>query len=734
MRDAMHRRTTRSGARRAALRRRALLAAIVASTAVASGTSAQGAQRAAAEPRAARGALTIEAVLGVPFPSEISAAPRGGAIAWVANERGARNIWVAEPPAYRGRRLTSYTADDGQELGALAWSPDGRTIVYVRGGSANRAGEHPNPTSSLDAPTQGVWRIALDGGAPVHVGEGSAPAVSPAGDAIAFLRGGQIVTAPLAGGAATPIGHVRGRVSTLRWSPDGSRLAFVSGRGDHGFVGVYDRAHATITWLAPDVDQDLAPAWSPDGTRIAFVRLATSSTEPFFAANREAPPWSIVVADASTGEGRVVWRAEAGAGSVFAPVESEDQLFWGAGDRIVFPWERDGWRHLYGVPAVGGTATRLTTGDFEVEHVTLTPDRAALLYSSNQGDIDRRHLWRVPVAGGAPSAVTSGRGIEWSPVVTSTGAVALLHSGARRPATAAILQDGRTRELLPDAVPASLAEDAFVEPEPVIYRSADGLAIHGQLFLPPQAKGTARHPALVFVHGGPIRQMLLGFHYMDFYHYSYALNQYFASRGYVVLSVNYRSGTGYGLAFREAEHYGSAGATEVGDVLGAALYLRTRADVDPARIGIYGGSYGGYLTAQALAHASDLFAAGVDYAGVHDWNAIHAFYDPSFDPRADPEATSVARQSSPMAWIDQWRSPVLLIQGDDDRNVPFSETVTLVEQLRAHDVPVEELVFPDEVHDILRYRNLLRFAHATDDFLAKWVAKKDGVALTPARR
>ena len=129
-----------------------------------------------------------------------------------------------------------------------------------------------------------------------------------------------------------------------------------------------------------------------------------------------------------------------------------------------------------------------------------------------------------------------------------------------------------------------------------------------------------KHPALVFMHGGSRRQMLLGWHYMDYYNNAYAMNQYLASQGYVVLSINYRSGIGYGLNFREAINYGASGASEFNDVEGAGLYLRTRADVDPARIGLWGGSYGGYLTALGLARASNLFAAGVDFHGVHDWS------------------------------------------------------------------------------------------------------------------
>jgi dipeptidyl aminopeptidase/acylaminoacyl peptidase len=242
------------------------------------------------------------------------------------------------------------------------------------------------------------------------------------------------------------------------------------------------------------------------------------------------------------------------------------------------------------------------------------------------------------------------------------------------------------------------------------------MMIHGQLFLPPGLKSSERRPAVVFFHGGSRRQMLLGWHYMYYYHNAYALNQYLASKGYVVLSVNYRSGIGYGMEFREALNYGATGASEYNDVQGAGLYLRGRSDVDPKRIGLWGGSYGGYLTALGLARASDMFAAGVDLHGVHDWNLEWTALVPGWDIEKDQRAKKVAFESSPMAYVKTWRSPVLLIQGDDDRNVPFSQTVQLTEDLRDQGVEVEQLVFPDEVHDFLTHAHWLQAYHAAAEF------------------
>ncbi len=217
--------------------------------------------------------------------------------------------------------------------------------------------------------------------------------------------------------------------------------------------------------------------------------------------------------------------------------------------------------------------------------------------------------------------------------------------------------------------------------------------------------------------------MLLGWHYMYYYNNAYAMNQYLASRGYVVLSVNYRSGIGYGMEFREALNYGATGASEFNDVLGAGLYMRSRTDVDPQRIGLWGGSYGGYLTALGLSRASDLFAAGVDFHGVHNWNIVIRNFVNAYDPSKQQEAARLAFASSPMASVKTWRSPVLLIHGDDDRNVPFNETVNLVEALRAQHVEFEQLIFPDEIHDFLTHAHWLKAYRAASGFLDRYLTK-----------
>jgi len=658
---------------------------------------------------------TIDQLMSAPFPTELTAAPAGGKVAWVENARGLRNILVAEPPDYKARAITSYKADDGQEVGSLEWTPDARAVVYTRGGAANRAGEIPNPTSDPKGAEMALWVVSAAGGEPKRIGEGSGPAISPNGDQVAYLLRGQIWTAPVDGSRKPEqLTKLRGTCGALRWSPGGAQLAFTSNRGDHSFIGVYDVAARSVRFLDPSVDRDGNPAWSRDGRQIAFLRFPASRELSLFGPKRTADPWSIRVADAATGAGRQVWIAETGRGSVFHAVVAASQIHWGAGGRLVFPWERDGWSHLYSVPAAGGAAKLLTPGEFEVEDVALAPDGRSVLFSSNQDDIDRRHLWRVSVEGGHVEALSRGSGIEWSPAMTSDGnSLAFLRSGARQPAGAAIrVGDAAPRDLTSVAYPG----DALVEPQAVHFSAADGMRIPAQLFLPRGVAAGERRPAVIFFHGGSRRQMLLGFHYGSYYHNAYSFNQYLASRGYVVLSVNYRSGIGYGMEFREALNYGATGASEFHDVMGAGLYLRGRADVDPKRIGLWGGSYGGYLTALGLSRASDLFACGVDIHGVHDWNVTIRNFAPTYDPQAAQAAAHLAFESSPMASVKTWRSPVLLIHGDDDRNVPFSESVTLAEALRKQGVQFEQLVFPDEVHSFLRHERWLEVFRAASGF------------------
>jgi dipeptidyl aminopeptidase/acylaminoacyl peptidase len=666
-------------------------------------------------------AFTIEQVLGSPYPEGLVASPRKDAIAWVQMAKGVRNVWVARAPGYSASQATAFAADDGQEITELVWNAAGTAVYFTRGGGPNGRGEIPNPLSIPGGVKEEVWVLPLPGGPARKLADGHSPTPSPDGSNVAFVQGGQIWSvAQQADAKPAQLIHARGSASQLAWSPDSRKLAFTSTRAGHGFIGVYSVADKALTYLDASVDRDQSPAWSPDGTKLAFLRLPSGRYVDSWGPKRTGEPWSIRIADPITGKGREVWRANAGMGSVFWSMVAENQVLWTADGRIVFPWEGDGWLHLYSVAEAGGTPVALTPGSFEVEHVALAADGKSVVFSSNQADTDRRHLWTVPVSGGTARRLTPGSGLEWSPTPLADGKIALLHSDSRSPARAAILENSTIRDLAPATMPRDFPSAALVEPQAVEFPAADGLPLHGQVFLPPAGTGT-RHPAVVFFHGGSRRQMYLGWHNMFYYHQAYGFNQYLASKGYVVLSVNYRSGIGYGEAFREALHYGATGGSEYADVQGSALYLRTRPDVDPARIGAWGGSYGGYLTALGLARSSDLYKVGVDLHGVHDWNLEIRNYAPDYDPQKRLEFFQTAFTSSPMAYVSTWKSPVLLIHGDDDRNVEFSNTILLAEALRKQGVYFEQLIFPDEIHDFLVHADWLKAYNAADEFLGRFL-------------
>jgi dipeptidyl aminopeptidase/acylaminoacyl peptidase len=415
----------------------------------------------------------------------------------------------------------------------------------------------------------------------------------------------------------------------------------------------------------------------------------------------------------------VAFKADRGRGSAFSGLAGR-QILWASGDRLVFSWEKTGWRNLYAMPAAGGAAVNLTPGDHEVEAAALSKDGAEILVVSNAGDIDRRRIVRVAAASGASTSLTEAGFIDWGAQSLSDGGLAFVRADAQMPGRVFVrTASGDVKNVGGSLVPATFPGSQLVTPTAVTFSATDGMKIPAQLFLPRGVKAGEKRPALIFTHGGSRRQMLLGWHYMDYYHQTYAMNQHLASLGYVVLSVNYRSGTGYGMEFREALNYGATGASEFADVLGAGLYLRSRPDVDGARIGLWGGSYGGFLTALGLSRASDLFKAGVDIHGVHDWNVVVGNFAQAYDPQKREAFARLAFQSSPMASLDTWRSPVLVIHGDDDRNVPFSETVDLVQELRKRNVEVEQLIFPDEVHGFLLHRNWIRAFERSSEYFAR---------------
>jgi len=678
---------------------------------------------------------------------------------WVANPGGDPN--GAERAIWAVKVATPGMAKRLAEGSNPEVAPDGSSVVYMKDGQIYRARVGVPASTAIDkgeAPFIKAW------------GRNSGPKFSPDGRYIAFSSNRTTHSfIGLYDFKTNKVSYVSpgvDRDTTPVWSPDGKKIAFLrrpgapfgtqpspgggsgmpddtafAGRGGGGGGGGRNGGAAPAA-AAPGGRQGgtAAPAAAAQGGRQGGGRQGGGRGGDAAAAQAPAPAQgtdpnpllqqpglfrgqlaggnqlSMMVADLATGEAKEVWQP--------APNDTRTSNlgnFQWAKDAIVFTSlakptdESNSYWSMKMTP--GATAVQLTTTEGIIEDATaaaLSKDGSTLYYCTNTNDIDRRHIWSVPVAGGTPQQITTGDGIENVPVPLASGKqIAVLSADAKRPMGVALWPTTATpvsvgakaqRVLYPSLVGFPL--DKMVVPTNVTLKAADGTEFHNQLFLPADLKPGEKRPALIFVHGGPARQMLLGWHYLSFYHVFYGVNQWLVNQGYIVMSVNYRTGVGYGRAFRQAAQAGAQGNSEYQDVLAAGKWLAARPDVDTERFGIWGLSYGGLLTAQALARNSDLFKLGIDLAGVHI--------------RGQLEPNNLGYKSSAISEIDKWKSPVLLVYGDDDRNVNFAQTVGLVQLLRARNVYHELIVFPDDIHETLLHSRWLYTFDRMEAFLQKF--------------
>ncbi|MEQ1691232.1 MAG: prolyl oligopeptidase family serine peptidase [Gemmatimonas sp.] len=676
--------------------------------------------------------------------TDVEISDDGSIITFVRGSAPNRFGWVANPshsPDGSERAIWAVRATGGPswrvaEGASPELSPDGRHVLYVKDGQIYRA----------KVIRSGVVTAMDTGGKPYikEWGRNGSPRWSPDGKKIAFVSDREnhsyVMVLDVATRKATYVSPGVDCDGGPTWSPDSKRIAFYRRPGtpfglqaQNGQGGIGGPAGAASNANAP------RPAGNPSGGcgggfggggrggggdgagvgRQDSSRGSMRRSPGFFAATFfGGHTLSLMIADAVTGDAKEFWH-NAPRDSVFT---SAANMEW-AGDQVIFPVTvpRDEWDRWYAINVNGGAPVRLTTTDGLIENATslaLSRDGGkTLFYCTNATDIERRHIWTVPTGGGTPTRISSGNGIETSPQPLASGKqVAVIYMDAKTPASIALVPTtgGAPRVIFPKLGKA-FPTQAHVVPEIVHTKAADGLDISNTLFLPQDLKAGEKRPAIVFVHGGPARQMLPGYHYMQFYHWSYAVNQWLASQGYVVLSINYRSGIGYGRSFRTAPGTQARGNSEYQDVVAGAKYLQARADVDPSRVGIWGLSYGGLLTSQALARNSDIFVAGADLAGVHLYGNVI-------------DSTNLAFKSSAVGAIDGWKSPVFLVHGDDDRNVDFAQTVGLVQLLRARGIYHELIVVPDDLHESMLHSKWIETFDRMGVFLKRFVWEKQKAA------
>jgi dipeptidyl aminopeptidase/acylaminoacyl peptidase len=651
-------------------------------------------------------------------------APDGSAILFVKNGQIYRaKVTPVKPTSEVDRGEKPFITEWGVQSDPK-WSPDGNKIAFVSTridhsfitvyDVATRTVKYMSP--SVDFDTMPMWM--------------------PDSKHLIFMRRPGLAFGQQAQQGAGGIGLPNGPA----FQPNATNPAASTGGRGNGRGGRGGNAGVIIN---PGTPQIGGPATGATTTTPAVVNNSPGLMRATF---RGGHTIAFYKADVTTGEAQEAWHNQPNdriAGNI-----ANARL---AGDFVIFPFNTgfgrggrggrgdaanpapaatqevqpptDEWERYYAVN-IADANTRpvlLTTTDGLIENQTsiaVSADGKTFYYCTNAKDIERRHIWSVPASGGTPTQITTGEGVEGYPAPLASGKyLATLSASWNMPQSIGIWKTGDTatqKIVFPTQRP-NFPVEAHVKPEVVITKAADGMEIHNQLFLPKDLKSGERRPAIVFVHGGPVRQMLPAYHYMQFYHWAYAINQWLANQGYVVMSINYRGGVGYGHSFRGAANTGGAGNSEYQDVVAGGKYLQSRPDVDPNRVGIWGLSYGGVLTSQALARNSDIFKCGVDLAGVHLWGSS-----------LDPNSTSY--KSSTIGAVDGWKSPVLLVQGDDDRNVAFQQMTGLVQLLRARDVYYELIVFPDDVHESLLHSRWMYTLGRMETFLHKFLGDAQPVA------
>lgn len=687
--------------------------------------------------------FTLDAVKSFPFPSDLVRSKKGDKLAWVINEKGVRNVYVAQAPDFEARKVTNYTLDDGQEITSVSISDSGNWVVFVRGGdhSAEVDELRPvNPSGALVPQNVKIWQVPFAGGLVSTVYEGDEPVISPAKDDAVLIKDGQpwlaeLDTTSTDGFLKEPIRlfKTRGSVTKLQWSPDGEKIAFEVKRDERSFIGVLTLGTDQIKWIDPSFAKDTNPKWSPNGKQLAFIRSNALGGSIDSLTSKKKSFWSIRVFDMEADSAKTLWSApKTSKGSLIYP-GGEVKLFWPKDQILNFLSYHDGWPHLYAINTTAAgtttstTPTLLTPGNFAVEHASLSVDGNYFLFDGNMGteavDKDHRHIGKVSIDKADMQAITIGAGNEWTAVSLNTeGDIAYISSNFKKIPQVLILPKGGTRKSLTEnLVTTDYPGDLLIEPKQVTIKSLDGLQISGQLY--DNSNGSSKKPAIVYLHGGPMQQNLLGWHDLNYYSDMYAMNQFLANSGFVVLSINYRSGTGYGHEFQFPKLSGNLGAYEYLDVKAAGEWLSKQSFVDAKKIGLYGEAYGGYLTALGLARDSKLFAAGVDIHGMHDWTNDIQVEKQTRAPDGE-WATDLSYLSSPISGVSTWKSPTLFIHADDDRDIPYYQSVDIINRLLKRKVPVETMVIVDDSHHWLKYSNSLKVMNATANFFKAKLMKK----------
>lgn len=654
-------------------------------------------------------ALTLEQVLAITYTSGHAWAPDGARIGFVHDDGGRFSLRVV--PADGGGAVEVSRGDD--PVTEFAWGPAG-DLAYIQRGRLFLAARPEAHAPAAEAPPLYAPPAPVSG-----------VAWAPSGRALACVNAGRAWVLDLDAPSVRDLG-VPGEVRTLHheppiaWSPDGGLLAVTmvnDGRWDLAVMTV----GGTVVWQSATEELEGPATWLCAG-RLLFAQPSADHTTRLW--------WSL---DVHRRSAAIVWREPEpeGLGQAFRPRALPD------GRRAVMVLRHEGWWHPYVLDTDTGTARALSAGAYEdVGHAMdlpqVSPDGREVVVSSNRVNLGQRHLFAVDLESGAARQLTPGAGTSVEPRWSPDGRrIVFKHSTVHHaPEIWLVSRDGGGMRRLVGAMPDGAAPERFPVPELVHTRGANDWEIPGYLLTPQPRVPDRRYPALVYVHGGGMRQMRDGFPPLEAYAFFYAVSLWLTGRGVVSYLVNYRGGIGYGRAFEQGNSRG-LGVVECEDCVRAGEYLKTLPFVDPARVGIWGLSYGGWLTLAALVRSPETFALGINVAGIWDfdrwmaWAKLH--YRPPYDyflGRAGgtrAQRPDVWDAASPGRLVERMRAPLVNFHGTSDEAVPFEQLDLIVRDCVRHGRRFETHYYPGETHLFTRRDTWRDALQKVEDALGRYL-------------